>query len=372
LLLCTCVSAQVVAQDCDCAYPVVFVHGWAGSEYSWDNMAGEMAATWGDDLMISGEDGVPTTEGTVYFANLNWQYGQTNIWGANNTPNGQSSYIDDDVILHEQFASAPTLLPNKCLYAISFATRRDTLSGSPDLIRESSSRWDLSAPRMGESSSSESAPFKQGYALGKAIAAIRVASGKDKVILVAHSMGGLASREYLQRKVGNQHPWWVEPGSADGHKVAKLLTVGSPHRGANSGNSIAGSSFFAQKFEEAGMNLRSEAVRDLRYFYNVGDIGNGTLKNSAYQYGNAEGLIVNDEPFYNKDVNCNGTILESIEGINESGLSIGLSEPWLGTRDNPVLALPTDLKYTYYVSDKVRLLEAMVRCRLGQKVAKIG
>ena len=45
------------------------------------------------------------------------------------------------------------------------------------------------------------------------------ATGADKVMLVGHSMGGLVSRAYL-RKQGNA-------------RVAKLVTLGSPHRGSH-------------------------------------------------------------------------------------------------------------------------------------------
>ncbi|MBK6630490.1 MAG: alpha/beta fold hydrolase [Betaproteobacteria bacterium] len=45
------------------------------------------------------------------------------------------------------------------------------------------------------------------------------ATGADKVMLVGHSMGGLVSRAYLRRQ-----------GNA---RVAKLITLGSPHRGSH-------------------------------------------------------------------------------------------------------------------------------------------
>ena len=357
LLLCTCGLAQLSAQNADCPYPVVFVHGWGGSELTWQDMATELQTVWGDDLHIPGLDGADVNQSSVYYANLNWQYDESHIWGANRTPNGLASYVDDDVILHEQFANSPTLLTGKCVYAVSFFTRKDTLDTAPTLVTKFSSQWDFSAPRQGESSSSEASAFKQGYALGKAIDAIRVASGKDKVILVAHSMGGLAAREYLQRKVSNQHPWWVEPLAPDGHKVAKLLTVGSPHRGSNSGNSVADNVYLRNKFLSFGMDLRSEAVRDLRYFYNVESADQPVVNNSAYLYGNSEDLIVNDPPFYTNDVDCNGTALESIEGINESGLAVQRPNPWDGTKPNPSMAMPSDVKVSYYVSDQVKLFE---------------
>lgn len=46
---------------------------------------------------------------------------------------------------------------------------------------------------------------------------VLAATGARQVIMVAHSMGGLASRAYLRRHGGN--------------KVARLVTLGTPHRG---------------------------------------------------------------------------------------------------------------------------------------------
>ena len=59
-----------------------------------------------------------------------------------------------------------------------------------------------------------------GYAdqVSQRIEAVCAETGAGKVILVGHSMGGLASRAYL-RRFGNA-------------RVAKLVTLGSPHRGS--------------------------------------------------------------------------------------------------------------------------------------------
>ena len=49
------------------------------------------------------------------------------------------------------------------------------------------------------------------------IEALRAETGADQVALVGHSMGGLAAREYLRRH--------------ESSRVAKLVTLGSPHHG---------------------------------------------------------------------------------------------------------------------------------------------
>ena len=356
LLLIFCGGFFLRAQDCDCTYPIIFVHGWAGDETSWQGMSNEIESVWGDSLMIPG-DNSPLTEGTVYYANLNWQYGQTNLTGANGVVEYNNSYVDDDVVVHEQFNNAPLLLPNRCVYAVSFNTRRDPNDASIKLVHSNSSEWGQSATPVGESDSNEASAYKQGYALGRAINAILQASGKNKVILVAHSMGGLAAREYLQRSVAGSNVWWVNPNVSDGHKVAKLLTVGTPHRGSNVGNTVSGYNAVISALSATAMDLKSEAVRDLRYFYNNGAPTSGTYNNSAYQFGNGEASIINYPAFYNNDVDCNGTDQESIEGINQNGIAAGFAYPWEGTTENPLLPLPLDVKYTYYVSDGQKSIE---------------
>lgn len=54
--------------------------------------------------------------------------------------------------------------------------------------------------------------------LHKRIEEIRTATGAERVVLVAHSMGGLVARAYLRRF-----------GAA---RVAKLVTIGAPHHGS--------------------------------------------------------------------------------------------------------------------------------------------
>ncbi|MBI2946682.1 MAG: hypothetical protein HYY23_03490 [Verrucomicrobia bacterium] len=82
----------------------------------------------------------------------------------------------------------------------------------------------------------DSLPFKsqnlalseQGWEVAAVIAEVLSANpGKGKVILAAHSMGGLASRSYLQglaKKDGADVAYRRD--------VAKLITVDTPHQGA--------------------------------------------------------------------------------------------------------------------------------------------
>jgi pimeloyl-ACP methyl ester carboxylesterase len=139
------------------------------------------------------------------------------------------------------------------------------------------------------SKSNQSAIVKQGYAMSRIIKQVLDKTGRNKVILVGHSMGGLTCREYLQNTI-----LWQSNGN---HQVAKLLTNGTPNGGSNS-----------TAFGLLPIDEKSEAVRDLRRDYFFG--GNG-----VYLFG---GLETNSNirnnliyPYDNVDVNC--------DGINNSG-----------------------------------------------------
>ncbi len=152
--------------------------------------------------------------------------------------------------------------------------------------------------------SNQSAIYKQGVAISDAVTHVLQITGKDKVILVGHSMGGLASRTYLQ----NTNLW-----QPDGkHHVAKLFTNGTPHGGSNA-TSFGGGL--------GGTNELSEAIRDLRISYYSGAVG-------AYLFGGNEnttditGAISN---FCNVDVNCNGQIGDNITGLNQTTIPSDLA-----------------------------------------------
>lgn len=66
---------------------------------------------------------------------------------------------------------------------------------------------------------------KQGAELSKIISAVLAMNpAKNKVILVAHSMGGLAARAYLQSQAGVRY--------SDRNDVHELITIGTPHQGS--------------------------------------------------------------------------------------------------------------------------------------------
>ena len=162
------------------------------------------------------------------------------------------------------------------------------------------------------SESNQSAIFKQGIAMQKAVQHILNITGRDKVILLGHSMGGLASREYLQNPNN-----WQQDGK---HHIAKLETIGTPHGGSNS------TSFGALQLA-IGLDEKSEAVRDLRTSYGLVSF----TKNGVYLFGGIENysniayasLI---DTYNNVDVNCNGIDGDGsyIVGLNNKSIPLDL------------------------------------------------
>jgi pimeloyl-ACP methyl ester carboxylesterase len=84
-----------------------------------------------------------------------------------------------------------------------------------------------SAPSTGDfylmqfSDNQKLAFHEQAKELGAIIDAVSAVNAQAGVILIAHSMGGLAARSYLQQL------------SPTANKVLKLITVGTPHQGTN-------------------------------------------------------------------------------------------------------------------------------------------
>lgn len=150
--------------------------------------------------------------------------------------------------------------------------------------------------------SNQSAIAKQGTALKKTIERVLSITGKDKVILVGHSMGGLAAREYVQ----NEENWQAD----NQHHVAKILTLGTPHGGSNaSDNAFA---FLT------GTDVRSEAIRDLKTTYYYSGEGSRFLFGGVEIQNNTNMNDNNSSPdFYNVDINCNEILGETIIGLNQ-------------------------------------------------------
>ncbi len=89
-------------------------------------------------------------------------------------------------------------------------------------------------------SSTQLAISQQGKELAEAINLVKRINNEDKVILIGHSMGGLASREYLQ-------------SSYYKNDVAGFVSVGTPHQGSN---------FDLEKIQ---LKLVPKFIRDLKW-----------------------------------------------------------------------------------------------------------
>jgi pimeloyl-ACP methyl ester carboxylesterase len=245
-------------------YPIIFIHGLNSNELIWGNNDPNA------NLIHNTLQSFNLTFGGRFDFNLNYD-------GNNATANKQS-----DIGFYTSSASAGDY------YFVNF----DVGSGGgvhPGGV------WPLSTEVL----SNQSAIAKQGYALKIAIQQVLSLTGRDKVILMGHSMGGLAAREYLQNQ-GN----WKDPYV--NHHVAKLITTGTPHGGSN--KSVP---FLVSLYN--GLESQSEAIRDLKISYSVSG-SDGVFLNGGYELNS----VMNDgnNSYYNVDVNCNGSSGNSITGLN--------------------------------------------------------
>ncbi|MAZ54466.1 MAG: esterase [Flavobacteriales bacterium] len=259
-------------------YPIIFIHGLSSNHSTWNS-----TTDWLDNeynLIFGGRlDYCLDFDGDLTTANGNFypeEGADIARFEYNLIPNGDYFYINFDVGI-DGSVSPPITSPQNNL-------------------------------------SNQAAIKKQGIALSDAIEVVLMTTGKSKVILFGHSMGGLASREYLQ----NNDIWQLDGA----HHIAKLVTTGTPHGGSNASGSALSLL--------AGIDESSDGIRDLRssYFWS-GDQGvylEGGIEDSAVLF---DSIFY---PFYNLDVNCNGIINEQIIGLNEK-------------------YNPTDLEYSCIIGD---------------------
>ncbi|MCZ6702656.1 MAG: alpha/beta fold hydrolase, partial [Ignavibacteria bacterium] len=314
------ITFSLFAQTGGSPYPIIFVHGLNSNDYTWDTTINELNGIWGT-----------YTRNNVFYAVLNAYGGMTNIAGNDGTVGN----FDDDVIV--SFTNETNELPNANLYTINFDNYwnqydQTLLPYSPD------------KPVGDESKSNQAAIYKQGYAVKKMIEAVLQATGAKKVILVGHSMGGLAIREYMQRTENGlptgTHTWWIDPTIPFGHKIAKVVTFGTPHGGSNLWNIPL----------PIIPNEDSEAVRDLRYEYLTlfSKPPDPNTDNGVYLFGGDENFIdMILQGFHNYDINCDGDSQDFITGIT-SWTNHGNGYLCIANMNMP---LPTNVEYTWITSD---------------------
>jgi triacylglycerol lipase len=86
-------------------------------------------------------------------------------------------------------------------------------------------------------------------ALHSAITLLRSETGYQKIIIVAHSMGGLAARTYV-RKYGTEC-------------IAKIITLGTPHHGTYLANFGMGINSQQMRWHDAEHNIDNKWIRQL-------------------------------------------------------------------------------------------------------------
>lgn len=314
---------QIAAQEWWSPYPIIYIHGLDSEDKAWHETISKLSSIHGTFLPNG-----TTNTGNVFNAMLNRYEEMTAMFG----PDGIVGTTDDDVYTQR------TALQPGSVFAVNFNNSWNNLPTAPT-ITFYQDYWALGSR---ESQSNEAAIIKQGYALKKCIEAVLKATRARKVILVGHSMGGLCIREYLQRRVGGVPRWWIDPNQADGHKVAKVVTYGTPHHGSNASEFVPivrGDSGRSADNAQFGMipflpNTSSDAVRDLRYSYVT-----GTQKDGVYLYGGNESGLNTNVVFgwHNADVDCNGYENDIVEGIS-----------W---ELNGTMPLPMNISYTWITSN---------------------
>ncbi len=252
-------------------YPIIFVHGWIGSDETWYGM-GDFLQSYGVSINLDQVKGRGANGSRIDF--------HLNADGINGKSvlnrNGGPEYYGD---VYDYNSS---INPDNDVFFVNFDN---------DFIPPLSNKKEYS---------NQAAVVKQGFAVGLAVKKVLNATKAKKVILVGHSMGGLAIREYLQ----NSENWLMGDGES---QVAKLVTIGTPNFGSNSS--------FGNFLTIAGNQERSEAVRDLRH----PDI-NAFSDRGVYLFGGDERNIIRlGLQYYNDDVDCDGS-LGLVKGLNQKTL----------------------------------------------------
>ena len=248
-------NKKTLAAECKLPYPIIFIHGLNSGSETWNDFTNFMVVnyllTYGGRFDIS-----LNNDNDKYHANLNVY------------PN---PLVGADIAM---WGSSSNIPKNGDYFYVNFAVN-------------SNGAYDEACANL----SNQSAIAKQGKALQNVIQEVMQLTGRDKVVLMGHSMGGLAAREYLQ----NSSNWQIDGQ----HHIAKLVTTGTPHGGSNV--NYPDLTWFTSLIPDK----YSEAMRDLRTKYSL------SLEPGVFLRGGIESQnIMNDiglpgNNFYNFDVNCN-------------------------------------------------------------------
>ena len=231
-------------QELHTPYPIIFVHGLVGDESGWNDIS-----TW-----------LPTV-GLTYGGRMDFCLNQDDN---NSTSTGDYKDYTNSDNLHK--------IVKADFYTINFDVDNYGTPHDIDVL------------------SNQAAVVKQGVAVKDAVKHVLDITGKNKVILVGHSMGGLAIREFIRSHYNNN--------------IAKIITIGTPHYGSDLANVNPNI-----PISLLGIDLKSDAVRDLN-------------PSSIFLFGGEESFVSNS--YYSKDINCNGSTTNHITGINEDYKNLDL------------------------------------------------
>ena len=318
LFLLALLSSSARAQP---QYPVIFVHGIGSSDWTWrEAVIAFENEGWGPAYSMHFDLNAST--GTRYSGDVRrtgllpfWQFPDLD-------PLGSARAADADSLgLVRQSAPVETSESG------GTPPEGDASAGSSRLFLANFENWYDASTNLvyihevrgawGQSDSNCSAVAKQAWALSQMIDAVLAATGAPRVILVGHSLGGLAIREYLQRTGA---PPYRTP-----HGVAAVVTYGTPHLGAVPAGWSGG-------IYACGSLGGDEAFRDLYLDPNGPD--------SPLLYGGAES---SGTGWHNLDIDTDGTEDDWMVGLNAGSSVGGVSR----ARDNPAVPLPRDVSYTY-------------------------
>ncbi len=282
-------NPEILSSNMSFPYPIIFIHGLMGDWESWWDFYG----------------GNLSSGTSVYGLNdWGWTFGGYLDFCLNATANLSNQNLQAVCNINADITKLTSGLVAGDYYIIDFDCNQNTCSNIT----------------TNNVLSNQAAIILQGRALGEAINDVLQATGKEKVILVGHSMGGLAAREYLQNSThwqGYSH-----------HRVAKLMTTGTPHGGSNSTQIGLGI---------LGLDEKSDAVRDLRRSYSHSGY-NGAYLFGANPIRESNSYIQNNIaiPYHNVDVNCNDTLNEYVYGRSNSA----------NYGPNGLFPFPLDLEYS--------------------------
>ncbi|MBC8485461.1 MAG: PKD domain-containing protein [Bacteroidetes bacterium] len=338
-------------------YPIIFVHGWAGNDSTWVNdengnweefLSGiNSNINWVkggtiniclnmtfdtipdnalDDIEFIPDNEHPLQAGNFYFVNFqvnkHHKFHPKNVFGVEGTGPLQqitatqttleidpskpceNIQINDMISIDNEIMEVTGINYNGVIVE-SITVRRNNAFNTQSVAHyEIPTFGDFITTFNLSNESNQSSIIRGGFGIKTAINKVKILTGAEKVILVAHSMGGLNSRQYIQN---------TDLYEDD---VAKLVTICTPHQGSNKSNIPT----IIAEILGLKYNIRSSAVRDMRYRILAESGPPSNDDDAPFLYGGNENIIwANILNFYNNDFNGDGDDEESdlITGLNE-------------------------------------------------------